>query len=135
MEESRTIFKLLASQLTQSVSVLSFHLRTGPHIRAVFPFRAHPPHPHPLLGTGTYEGMTLLSTLGETFCEILNGKVGKMPESKILSEWQGGFRPNHSLVDHVYNLDVIMQGRKDAGRTTCRFFLDAREANGTIWSN
>ena len=47
------------------------------------------------------------------------------------SEGQAGFRPNRSCVDHVYTLGTIIQGRKDAGRTTYCFFLDVQKAYDT----
>ena len=69
-------------------------------------------------------GVTLLSTVGKTFCKILNDRTGTImgrEEEKI--EGQAGFRPNRSCVDRVYTLGKITQGRNDAGRTTYCFFL------------
>ena len=69
-----------------------------------------------------YRGMTLLSTVGKTCRKILNVRMGTMMEKEEkVSEGQAGFRPNHSCVDHVYTLGKIIQGRKDAGRTTYCF--------------
>ncbi|CAB1099601.1 unnamed protein product [Ectocarpus sp. CCAP 1310/34] len=52
-----------------------------------------------------------------------------------ISEGQAGFRPDRSCVDHVYTLSKIIQGRKDAGRTTYCFFLDVQKAYDTVWRN
>ena len=83
-----------------------------------------------------YRGMTLLSTVGKTCRKILNVRMGTMMEKEEkISEGQAGFRPNHSCVDHVYTLGKIIQGRKDAGRTTYCFFLDVQKAYDTVWSN
>ena len=71
--------------------------------------------------------ITLLSTVGETFCKILNDRMRTMVEKEEkISEGQAGFRPNRSCVDHVYTLCKIIQGRKDAGRTTYCFFMYRR---------
>ena len=35
----------------------------------------------------------------------------------------------------MYTLDKIIQGRKDAGLTTCCFFLDEQTADDTVWRN
>ena len=58
-----------------------------------------------------------------------------MEKEEKISEGQAGFRPNRSCVDHVYALSKMVQGRKDAGRTTYRFFLRAQEAYHTVWRN
>ena len=49
-----------------------------------------------------------------------------------ISDGQAGFTPNRSCVDHVYTLGKIIQGRKDAGRTTYCFFLDVQKAYGSV---
>ena len=51
---------------------------------------------------GNYNGVTLLSTLGKTFCTILNDRtVTMMEKEENISEGQAGFKPNHSYVDYV----------------------------------
>ena len=68
---------------------------------------------------GNYRGMTLLSAVGKTFCTILNDGMGTMMEKEEkIREGHAGFRLNRSYVDHVHTLGKIIQGRKDAGRTT-----------------
>ena len=68
---------------------------------------------------GNYRGITLLSTVGEIFCRILNDRVGTILEKEEkISEGQAGVRPNRSCIDHIYTLGKIIQGRKDAGLTT-----------------
>ena len=63
--------------------------------------------------------MTLLCTVGKTFCKILNDRMGTMLEKKKnKSEGQAGFKPNRSCVDHVSTLGKTIQGRKHAGLTT-----------------
>ena len=61
--------------------------------------------------------------------------VTMMEKEEQISERQAGFRPNRSCIDHVYTLGKIIQGRKDAGLTTCCFFLDVRRAYGRVWRN
>ena len=78
---------------------------------------------------GNYNGVTLLSTLGKTFCTILNDRtVTMMEKEENISEGQAGCRLNRSCVDHAYTLGKIIQGRKDAGRTTYCFFLHVQKA-------
>ena len=85
---------------------------------------------------GNYRGITLLSTVGKTFCKILNDRMGTMlKKDEKISEEQAGFRPNRSCVDHVYPLGKVAQGRKDAGLTTYCFFLDVQTAYDTVWRN
>ena len=85
---------------------------------------------------GNYRGTTLLSTAGKTFCKILNDRIGTMMEKEEkVSEGQAGFRPNRSCADLVHTLGKIIQGRKDAERTTYCFFLDVQEAYDTAWRN
>ena len=85
---------------------------------------------------GNYPGITLLSTVGKTFCKILNDRMGTMlRKDETISEGQAGFRPNRSCVDHVYTLGTTIQGRKDAGLTTYCSFLDVQKAYATVWRN
>ena len=35
----------------------------------------------------------------------------------------------------MYTLGKTIQGRKDTGRTTYRFFLDVQKAHDTVWRN
>ena len=66
-----------------------------------------------------YRGITLLSTVGKTFNNILNDIMGTMMEKEDeISEGQAGFRSNCSCVDHVHTLVEIIQGSKYAGLTT-----------------
>ena len=85
---------------------------------------------------GNYRGITLLSTVGKLFGKMIDNRMGDMLEGKQkISEGQAGFRPDRSCVDHVYTLSKIIQGRKDAGRTTYCFFLDVQKAYDTVWRN
>ena len=85
---------------------------------------------------GNYREITLLSTVGNIFCKILNDRMGTMMEKEDKSsEGQAGFRPNRSCVDRVYTLGKIIQGRKDAGLPTYCFFLDVQKVYDTVWRN
>ena len=73
---------------------------------------------------GTYRGITLLSTVGKTFCITLNDRMGTMIEKRDkMSEGHAGFRPSCSCVDHVCTSGKIIQGGKDAGLTKYCLFL------------
>ena len=85
---------------------------------------------------GNYKKMTLLNTVGKTFCKILNDRMGTMMEKEDkISEGQGGFRPSRICVDHVYTLGKIIQGRKDGGLATYCFFLDVQKAYDKVGRN
>ena len=75
----------------------------------------------------------LLSTVSKTFSKILNDKMEAMMEKEEkICEGQAGFRRNRSCVDHVYTLGQIIQGWKDAVRTTYCFFLHVQKALSLI---
>ena len=57
-----------------------------------------------------------------------------MKDEKI-SEGRAGFRSNRSCIDHVYTVGKILQGRKEAGRTTHCSFLDVHKAYDTLGRN
>ena len=48
-----------------------------------------------------------------------------------ICEGQAAVRSKRSWLDHVCTLRRIILGRKDAGLTTCRFFLDVKKDYGT----
>ena len=51
---------------------------------------------------GNCRGITLLSTVGTTFCKILNDRMGTTTEKEEKkSEGQAGSRTNRSCVEHV----------------------------------
>ena len=83
--------------------------------------------------SGNYRGIMLSSTIRETFCKVLNDDIGTMlKKGKTMSKGQAGFRPNSSCVDHVhiyiYILRTLIDGRKNAGLTTCCCLLDVQKA-------
>ena len=54
---------------------------------------------------GDCRGITLLSTVGNTLCKILNDRMGTtIGKGQQMSEGQAGFRLNRSCVDHVYTI-------------------------------
>ena len=82
---------------------------------------------------GNCRGITLLSAVGKTFCEILNDRMGTMLEKdEKIREGPAECGSNLSCVDLVYTLGQIIQGRKDAGLTTYCFFLDVQKAYDTV---
>ena len=85
---------------------------------------------------GHCRGITLLSTVGKTFCKMLNDRVGTVLENEEkISVGQADFRTNSSCVDHVFTLRKIVQSRKGARLTTYCFFLDVQKAYDTVWRN
>ena len=85
---------------------------------------------------GNCGGITLLSTVGKTFCSISNDRMGTMmKEEEYVCEGQAWFRPNRSCVDRTYTLRNTIQSRKDAGITAYCLFLDIQKAYDTGWRN
>ena len=85
---------------------------------------------------GNYREITLFSSVGKTFCMILNDRMGTMSEKdEKISEEQAEFRPNRSCVHHVCMLSKIIQSRQDAGLTTYCFFVDVPKACDIVWRN
>ena len=77
--------------------------------------------------------MTLLITVGKTFCKVFNDRMGTMMEKEEkISEGQTGFRPNRRCVDHVYTLGNLIQGRKDAGLATYCLYIHVQKACDTV---
>ena len=64
---------------------------------------------------GNCGGITLLSTVGQSFCKVLKDRTGTMMETEEkISKRQAGLRSNRSCVDHVYTLGNIIP---EAGKT------------------
>ena len=49
---------------------------------------------------GNYGGITLQSTVGRTFCNILHDRTRTVEEEENITEEQAGFGPNRSCVHH-----------------------------------
>ena len=85
---------------------------------------------------GNCGGITLLRTVGKTFCKISNDRMGTMmKEEEYVYEGQASFRPNRSYVDRTYTLRNTIQSIKDAGITACCLFLDIQKVYDTGWRN
>ncbi|CAB1107530.1 unnamed protein product [Ectocarpus sp. CCAP 1310/34] len=85
---------------------------------------------------GNYRGITLLNTVGNVFCKLLNDRiVGVLEQEHSISEGQAGFRKKRGCVDHAFMGGRIIQGRKRARKPTYCFFLDVKKAYDTVWRN
>ena len=74
-------------------------------------------------GPGNHRGITLVSTVHNTFYRILNDRMGTMMEKEEkISEGQAGFRPNRSSIYHVHTLRKMIQGRKDRANNVLFLF-------------
>ena len=64
---------------------------------------------------GNYLEMTLLRTVCQKICNILDDTISTMlKKDKTMSKGQAGSRLNRSCVDHVYTLGKLIDSRKNA---------------------
>ena len=70
-----------------------------------------------------YRGITLLSCLGELFTACLSHRISNyMCKDEKLGFEQAGFRPEFSILDHVFTLHAIIEYYKNKkGRVYCAF--------------
>jgi hypothetical protein len=52
--------------------------------------------------------MTLLNVTYKIFTSLLHDRLQKIAEREI-GDYQAGFRPNRSTIDHIYTLKQIME--------------------------
>ena len=81
-----------------------------------------------------YRGICLTSCVAKIFNRIIAMSISKFLEkSNVLSEVQGGFRPEHRCEDHIFTLKSICASRLAEGKKTFLAFLDFRKAFDTVW--
>lgn len=74
------------------------------------------------LTLGDCGGIVPLSTVGKTFCKILDHEIGTMVEKdENISELRAGFRPKRGCIDHVHIRSDITQSGKGARLITYCF--------------
>ena len=81
-----------------------------------------------------YRGITLVSCLGKVFTGLLNKRLSDFLEQNgVLNENQAGFRSGYSTVDHIFNLNLIINKFLSDGKKLYCAFVDYEKAFDTVW--
>ena len=81
-----------------------------------------------------YRGISLIDSICKIFINILNVRLNKRSEwNNVIDESQAGFRKDHSTVDNIFILQVLVQKylSKKRGRFYC-IFVDFQKAFDSI---
>ena len=84
-----------------------------------------------------YRGITLISSLGKLFCQILNNRIADYLEDiNLFSKEQAGFRKRFRTTDHIFVLRKIIDKYVSIknGRIYARF-VDFQKVFDTVWHN
>ena len=81
-----------------------------------------------------YRGITLVSCLGKVFSGLLNKRLSDFLEQNgVLNESQVGFRSGYSTVDHIFNLNLIINKFLSDGKKLYCACVDYEKAFDTVW--
>lgn len=77
-----------------------------------------------------YRPISLVNTLAKLFTSILYNRLSEWAEMNLkLPEWQAGFRPDRSTLDHIFVLNYIIQSQlKKKGGKLYALFVDLKSA-------
>ena len=77
-----------------------------------------------------YRIISLGNVMSKIFCKVIESRLGKWFDVKeLLSPFQVGFRKNHSAIDHIFNLRILVEKyRKGKGGSLFAAFLDQKGA-------
>jgi hypothetical protein len=78
-----------------------------------------------------YRGITLLNTAYKVFSSILYARLLRYTES-ILGEYQCGFRPNRSTIDHIHLMRQTMEKAYEYNMILYHVFIDFKQAFDSI---
>ena len=81
-----------------------------------------------------YRIISLGNVMSKIFCKVIDSKLGKWLEVKeLLSPFQVGLRKNHSVVDHIFTLRIMVEKyRKGKGGGYLQLFYTWKE-HMIIW--
>ena len=83
-----------------------------------------------------YRGLSLINSIGKIFNNILLVRLENwLNKSKILNEYQAGFRKNYSTIDNIFNLINTIHLSSLKTKHTYAFFVDFSCAFDTIPRN
>ena len=81
--------------------------------------------------TSNYRGITLLATTYKLLTAIIHSELAPMAEEQ-LADYQCGFRRNRSTINHIFNLQQLIQKRTAKNLETQVIFVDFRKAYDTV---
>lgn len=81
-----------------------------------------------------YRGITLLSMVNKVIAHILNKRISIALSPELRKE-QAGFRPNHSCVDHINTLRIIIEQSIEMRTPLYLTFIDFQKAFDTLSHN
>lgn len=76
-----------------------------------------------------YRGITLLSCIGKLFTAAINQRLQFFVErNNLLGEEQAGFRAEHSTLDHIFSLHMLIKLYQQRNRRIYAAFVDYKKA-------
>ncbi|MGE5863309.1 MAG: RNA-directed DNA polymerase, partial [Nitrososphaerales archaeon] len=90
----------------------------------------------PAQDPASYRPIALTSHLGKLLERIITNRLSWfMEKNNLINKNQSGFRKNHSTIDHIINLqDIINKYNNNKGYTVA-IFLDFEKAYDMLWQN
>ena len=79
-----------------------------------------------------YRGITLLSCIGKLFTARLNCRLSCYVEDHIMGQEQAGFREGYSTIDHIFDLQLIVELYQSVHKRVYCAFIDYRKAFDSI---
>jgi sorting nexin-29 len=78
-----------------------------------------------------YRGITILNTAYKVFSSVLYSRLMIYGE-EILGEYQCGFRPNRSTIDHIHLMRQTMEKAHEYNLTLHHLFIDFKQAFASV---
>lgn len=78
-----------------------------------------------------YRGITLLTTALKVYETILECRLRERVEKK-LSDIQSGFRPDHSIQDHIFTVQQVLEKKLAKNKKVFTCFIDMKKAFDSI---
>ena len=85
----------------------------------------------PTTQCGNYRGISLLSVPGKVYARIIEGRLRKTVEDKLL-DCQSGFRPGRSVQDHIFTLRQISEKTYRYNSEVHVCFVDLQKAFDSV---
>ena len=82
---------------------------------------------------GNYRGITLLSCLGKLFTSVINNRLTAfVKQNNIVGPEQAGFKKDHSTIDHIFTLKMLIDLYLFKKKRIYCCFIDYSKAFDTI---